>query len=132
MREHERTILSYMNARLIQWAKWYTHYGDFGLGFPRRSREGQLVDSGGLLIRSTAPYFPSNAIAEETELLVKELSGQNFKLAVALKEYYFGEGNIIRKARRVGVPASHFKIYVESAKQWLIGRLSLQKPWQDF
>jgi hypothetical protein len=123
-------ILSYINNRLNYWAKWFTHHGDFGLGFPHKSREGQLIDNGGLTTRSTINYMPSNAMAEETEILVKELANQNAKLAEALREYYFGAGNMVYKAQRIGLSPSHFKVYVDMGRYWLIGRLSPQKPWE--
>lgn len=125
-------IILYINNRLNYWAKWYTYHGDFGLGFPHKSREGQLMDNGGLVSSgSTRNYIPSNATAEETEILVKELAKQNAKLAEALREYYFGVGNMIYKAKRLGLSTSHFKVYVDMGKYWLIGRLTPQKPWEN-
>jgi hypothetical protein len=126
----DSNITSYLNNRLNHWAKWFVYHGDFGLGFPHKSREGQLIDGGGISIRSTSHYIPSNSMAEETENLVKELANQNARLAEALREYYFGAGNMVYKAQHIGVSASHFKVYVDMAKYWLIGRLSQQQPWR--
>jgi hypothetical protein len=122
-------IIIYINDRLSHWAKWFAYYGDYGLGFPHKSPEARLMD-GDVRCRARTNYIPSNSKAEETEMLVKELAGQNSRLAIALREYYFGAGNMIYKARRVGLSSSHFKVYVDLAKHWLIGRLSLQKPWE--
>lgn len=131
MKQGEAKIVIYINERLSQWAHWYIYYADFGLGFRHKSTVGQLIDGGGVVIRSTLNYIPSNPLAEEMEILVHELAEQNYRLADALREYYFGSGNMVCKAKRVGLSTTHFKVYVDAAKQWLIGRLSTQKPWLE-
>lgn len=132
MEKINHNVLIYINKRLSHWANWFVHHGDFGLGFPHKSLEGRLIDNGGILTHSTIRYIPSNGMAEETENLIKELAEQNTKLADALREYYFGTGNMVYKARRIGMSPSHFKVHVDTAKYWLIGRLSSQKPWTKY
>lgn len=129
MKENESGILIYINERLSKWADWYIYHGDFGIGYPHKSVEARLIEGGGLVFRSNTHHIPSNELAEETEKLVNELALQNHRLANALREYYFGMGSMTCKAQRVGLSTTHFKVQVDAAKQWLIGRLTHQKPW---
>lgn len=118
-------VNEYIDCRLDEWANWYLQYGDFGLGYPRRSIEGRLMDEGGVLIKSTASRdLLCNAEAEEIEKMVLELNQQNSRLAKVLRENYFGFGTCKSKAERLAMSYSSFKTHLDMAKQWLAGRLS--------
>lgn len=118
------SINDYVNYRLDQWADWYLRNGGFGLGYPKKSVEGKLIDNGGVLIKST-PYLACNASAEEIEHLVVELTKQNERLAQVLREQYFGLGTMPRKAKRLGFSYAYFRTQLDMAKQWMAGRLSI-------
>ncbi len=121
---HQDEIKPYVENRLQQWADWVTRVVDFGLGYPHKSIEAQLIDGGGLIIRGTGvKVLPTNTNAEEIEHHVRELAQQNIRLATVLREYYCGRGHIRRKAVRVGLSCSTFKVSVRMAKQWISGKL---------
>jgi hypothetical protein len=122
-------IYIYLEDRLRQWANWFLRHGDMGLGYPHRSVEGLLMDSGGVVIRSTVAYDASpNAAVDETERLLRQMASQNKKIATALFEYYIGVGTLKQRAKRLGLSRTQFKVHVDMAKEWLAGRLS--SDWQ--
>ena len=69
-------------------------------------------------------YLPSNEEAEEIELLVKEMAEHNNNMALALRCQYFSYGGCRVKAKKLKISHMKYKLYVDMAHQWLIGRLS--------
>lgn len=119
-------INAYVDCRLDEWAEWYIQHGDLGLGYPRKSLEGRLMDSGGIIAKVTiAPELMCNAEAEEIEQMVLELNQQNAFLAQVLREQYFGKGVMRSKAERMRISCVNFRVHLKMAKLWLAGRLSV-------
>jgi hypothetical protein len=125
-------LKKYLDERLNEWAEWYSHGNWHGLGFSPCTVEYRLMTEG-VVIKGTAPkHSASNEDAEEIESWVKEMSEQNFKMALALRYHYFTEGGFRMKAKKVLVSHTQFKKYVDMAHQWLAGRLSAaNKKWVD-
>jgi hypothetical protein len=122
----DQCINEYVELRLEMWARWYATNADFGLGYPNQSLEGRVISNGGVLIRSFGSKpLHTNESAEEIESLVCVLSRQNEKLANALREYYFGQGTVKQRAKKINTSCTQFKVFVDMAKQWLIGRLTI-------
>jgi len=123
----QNDVIQYVERRLEEWADWYLRYNDFGLGYPKKSLEARLMETGGYLVKTTGPvYPPENVEAEEIEGLVAEIARQTPKLAQALRAQYFDRGTLPFKARKIGVSRTQFKVYVDMGKQWLAGRLSIR------
>jgi len=118
-------ISTYLDERLINWAEWYTRYLDSGLGYPSQSIESLLLQHGGAVVKTTGSKpLPVCQSAEEIENMISELAKQNLKLANALRTYYLQRGSMQHKAKCLSISYSQFKVYVDMAKQWLIGRLT--------
>jgi len=110
--------------RLEAWATWYHYDHDGGLGYPKKSVEARLKESGGVIVRSTTVHYPpDNPDAEQINCFINEMKQQNHQQAQALKEYYIGSGTVVEKAKRMRLSRSHFNEYVHRARQWLAGRL---------
>src|SRR5947209_3669897 len=115
----------YIETRLQEWANWYIRGSDGGLGYPRRSIEGKLIDNGGCIIRNYQSYrMDINPSAEETEKLLAEMSQYNKSLSKAVKYEYMETGTQSFKASKLGVSLAQFKLNLKIAKAWLVGRLS--------
>ncbi len=116
-------LYDYVENRLKHWAEWSLRNAHKGLGYKSRSLQSNL--GLGSAIHSSSTFgtkYPSfNDNADEIEKIVSELARQNFRLAAALRENYFGIGTIKTKAERVNSSSSQFKVHVEMAKYWIIG-----------
>jgi hypothetical protein len=116
----------YLEARLTQWAEWYSRKQLSGLGYPSCSLEYRIMREGAL-IRSTVPHpLPSNRAAEEIEQCIVELKAHNADMAYAVRCHYFQGGSLRQKARYLSVSHMQFKAYLERGRAWLAGRLSSQ------
>jgi len=118
----------YVEERLAQWADWYSRGNLFGLGYPSISMEYRLMREG-TVVRTSGKHqsLPSNEAAEEIESLVKEMSEQNVRMALVLRCHYFNHGSLRIKAKKLDISYTHYRHYVELAKQWLLGRLTIPR-----
>ena len=115
----------YLDRRIDEWADWVARVDTNGLGFPNKSVEQRLREQGGVLISGTGLKLPpSNERAEEMERLIGDLHQSNPDLANALRAKYLTSGEVKQKAKRLGISAASFTVYVKMAKIWLAGRLS--------
>jgi hypothetical protein len=125
-------FVKYVEERLQQWAEWYSRGNLYGLGYPPYTLEYRLMTEG-IVVRSTGPRpIPSHEEAEEMENLVKEMSHQNHKMALALRCQYFSSGALRIKAKKLHISHNQFKYYVDLGHQWLAGRLSAKHPKLHF
>lgn len=121
-------FLKYIEKRLLQWAEWHSRGNWYGLGYPSSSIEYKLMTEGSITRDRYAPRkLPSNSEADEMELLIKEMSSYNQKMALALRYHYFIGGSLREKAKKMEISHMQFKYYVDLAHQWLAGRLSSKK-----
>ena len=116
----------YIERRLQTWADWFMR-DLHGLGYSRESSI--MMFQKGIKFGKDKAYnllvLQTNESAEEIEKLVVEMSGQNLKMADALRKYYLGREPILRlKAKALGISEAQFKILLGMARQWLAGRLS--------
>lgn len=114
----------YLEARLSQWAEWYSQGNTYGLGYPPAAIEYRLMREG-VIIRSLHPQpLPCHELAEEMEALVGEMAKQAERMAQALRYYYFHPGSLRRQSAQCQLSYTHYRSEVEKAKQWLLGRLT--------
>lgn len=114
----------YVEHRLEEWANWYARNIDYGLGYPKRSVEGRLLDEGGCLSKSLGYKRELNhPAAEEIEALIREMSSYNEELAKAIRVEYIKNNTQANKAKLLSVSLAQFKLYLKMAKAWLSGRL---------
>lgn len=114
----------YVERRLQEWANWYARNLDYGLGYPKRSIEGRLLDEGGYLSKSSGYKRELNhPAAEEIEVLIREMSSYNTELAQAIRIEYIKHNTQASKAKSLSVSLAQFKLYLKMAKAWLSGRL---------
>ncbi|MDF2866825.1 MAG: hypothetical protein K0S11_295 [Gammaproteobacteria bacterium] len=114
----------YVEHRLKEWANWYARNIDYGLGYPKRSIEGRLLDEGGYLSKSSGYKRELNhPAAEEIEVLIREMSSYNEELAKAIRVEYIKNNTQASKAKLLSVSLAQFKLYLKMAKAWLSGRL---------
>lgn len=114
----------YVEHRLQEWANWYARSLDNGLGYPKRSVEGRLLDEGGFLSKSSGYKRElTHPAAEEIEVLIREMSSYNKDLAQAIRIEYIKYNTQACKAKSLSVSLTQFKLYLKMAKAWLSGRL---------
>ncbi len=118
--------INYVKKRLDDWCEWYSQENSFGIGYASYTPEYQLMLLGIVNHRSSWQNFPVNCAAEEIEWLVNEMAQQNLNMATALRYYYFTDGALRTKAKKLSISHSVLKAYVDMAHQWLIGRLSFR------
>jgi hypothetical protein len=120
----DENFLEYVEERLDQWAKWFSHGNSYGLSFSPCSIEYRLMTVG-IINKNPGPKpLPYNEEAEEIEMLVNEMSKQNKMMADVLRYNYFTQGAVRSKAKQLDIPRLNFERNVEMARQWLAGRLS--------
>lgn len=89
---------------------------------------GKMIEVGNEGLKSGGPKpLPNNQNAEEIEFLVNEMFGQNNKMALALRIHYFGKRKSRDRSIELEISATRFRIYVDMARQWLAGRLSVSQ-----
>lgn len=110
--------------RLREWGNWYHATLSMGLNFSSKSIVGQLIDSQGVLIRSTGEYLaPENEKAEEIDQLINDLSKENEKVARVLCYHYTEEGSRENKVLHSGVPKTSYYRILSNAEKWIHERL---------
>jgi hypothetical protein len=123
---HEQWI-KIVEDRLHWWAEWYSRGNLCGLGYPPCSLEYRMMCEG-TIVRSTGPrQLAINQDAEEIESLICEMSQYHSIMAKVLRSYYFSQGGLREKSKKMNLSHSHYKHYVDLAHQWMIGRLSSDK-----
>lgn len=125
----DEKFMKYVDARLDQWAAWYSTGNSYGLGYPRRSMEHLLMTEAAVSKSVKTKYLPCNEEAEEIEALVLEMEAQNKKMAFILRHYYFEPGALRSQVKKFSsdnfsISWKKFKDYVDMARCWLAGRLS--------
>lgn len=126
MSARSENILAYVEARLDEWAHFYSKGNSSGLGYPPKNILQSFKETGGIYVKSTAmQQLPVNERAEEIEKLIQEMARQNSKMADALRTQYLHYCTSRFKAKMLGMSYSQFRVYVDMAHQWLAGRLSV-------
>jgi hypothetical protein len=115
----------YVESRLQEWAEWFSHDNWYGLGYPRRNILHRLMTEGLVGMSIYSNYLPNNKNAEEIEALISEMSKQNKNMAYALRIHYLTSGSMRYKANEFHIPRPLLTRYVDMAKQWIAGRLSI-------
>ena len=108
------------------WAYWCIKNSDSGMGFPRRSIIGRLIDEGSCLTKWTGPKpLPVNDTAELVESMIVDMyKSYHPNIANSIREQYIQHGTQAHKARNLGVSTAQYKIHLNMGKAWLAGRLT--------
>lgn len=124
---HESSFEKYLEDRLEQWADWYVRGNFYGIGYPSCALEYRLLHEGHIQRNPGPRPMPTNDSAEEIEDLVKQMGEYNQIMAKALRCQYFMSGTLRTRAVHLKMSHTQFKHCVDMAKQWLAGRLSMNK-----
>ena len=119
-----RKQFQYLERRLNQWAEWILQGNDFGLGYPKKTIEAKMADTGGIWKKlSTDRAIPSNPNAEAMEHFIRELEKNYPFLAMILRMQYLAQGSPNEKAKKLKLSHTRYYSYLSSAKYWLDGYL---------
>jgi hypothetical protein len=118
-------IQEYIDNRLREWAEWFKKDTGLGIGYPPCSIEYRLMTEG-FVVREYLGLkpMPVHANAEEIEVLIREMTAQNRKMAEVLKYYYLHSGGIRQSAHQLGMSHTQFEMQLNLGRWWLAGRLS--------
>lgn len=85
-------LSKYLDDRLADWAEWYNRHSDGGLGYPKITLEGKLMELG-VIIRMDGNkiYMPENKEAEEMERWICTMYSWKPKLALSVRARFSGE-----------------------------------------
>lgn len=120
----DRTLDIYVDHKLKKWGRWYLTILLDGLGYPKKSIEGKLLDGGGLLIKSTAPYhIPEDEDCEEIEEILSEMASYKKELAFAIRVKYTSS-NLKKTLIAHKMPYPTFNKHFGEAKAWIASRFS--------
>ena len=124
MMTNKKSIDDYLEARLEEWAEWLRGGNFVGIGYPRQStleliKAGMIYDKN----KSHVPVIQTNEEAEEMEKYICEMAEYKPIMAQALRMYYLDKLSLRSNAKKLGVSYMQFSIYIQMAKQWLLGRL---------
>lgn len=122
----------YVEGRLRRWGHWSMRCLTGGLGFPTRSEIGRLIDNGGILSKSTAPYHEiTDDECSETDVAVNQLHICRPRLARIIVIKYTS-ANVKQKILAEGINYEAYKKDIKVAKAWISGMLvSKVRPIND-
>ena len=110
--------------RLRQWGKWCEAILSMGLHFSSKTIIGQLVDSKGVMIRSTCERLtPENDEAEEIDNLIIELAKEDSKKARVLYYHYTTHDKFSQKVKRSACSKGSYIHHLAQGEKWINERL---------
>lgn len=120
-----KDIDEYLEHRLDEWGEWLRVGNSFGLGYGKLSiieliRQGRIVTKN----KRFNQFIETHEAAEEIENLVSEMAQYKLVMARALRSYYLDNLSLRSSAKKLGIAHTRYKLYVDMAKQWLVGRMS--------
>jgi len=118
-------IDEYLEGRLQDWGEWLRTGNQLGIGYPAHSMV-QLILEGKIITNNKQfwSFLEVHEEAEEIEKLVAEMSLYKRPMADCLRMHYMDNVSIRRNAKRAGISYSYYNLYLQMARQWLIGKLS--------
>lgn len=126
MSVHNESIVdAYLETRLQEWAEWLRTGNFLNIGYQRQSSiamfsEGKSINQTGKC-KTTVDV---NAQAEGIEKMIVEMAQYKPIMADCLRYHYLNQKSLRKSARSLGISHTHYKLYVQMAKQWLVGRLN--------
>ncbi len=122
---HYKDIDDYLEHRLEEWGEWLRIGNSFGLGYGKLSFI-ELIRQGRIITKNKRFYqfIEAHEAAEEIENLVSEMAQYKLNMAQALRSYYMDNLSLRSSAKKLGISHMQYKLYVDMAKQWLIGKFS--------
>jgi hypothetical protein len=127
MPDNYEHIDDYLELRLNEWGEWLRIGNSLGIGYPRQSilaliQEGKIITKN----KKFRSIIETHENAEEIEKLVSEMAQYKLYMAQALRSYYLDSLSLRSGAKKLGISHTQYNLYVQMAKQWLVGRMSLK------
>ena len=124
--QNESIVDAYLEARLQEWAEWLRTGNFLNIGYQRQSSiamfsEGKSINQSGKL-KTTVDV---NVEAEEIEKMITEMARYKPIMADCLRYHYLNQQSLRNSAKKLGVSHTQYKLYVQMAKQWLVGRVTV-------
>jgi len=128
MMANKKSIDDYLEERLEEWAEWLRGGNFVGIGYPRQStleliRKGMIIGAN----QACPPVIQVNENAEEMEKYICQMGEYKPIMAQALRMYYLNRLSFRSSSKKLNISYMQFSIYIQMAKQWLIGRFNFIK-----
>lgn len=123
MSKSENLVDAYLESRLQEWAEWLKTGNSLSMGYPRQSVSALIME--GKSIGNKGNFYKPieiNEIAEEIEKLVNEMARYKPLMAKVLRTHYLYQLSLRRSAKKLNISYGQYNLYVQMAKQWLLGR----------
>ena len=115
----------YLEARLQEWSEWLTIGNELNIGYHSRSSIAMFAD--GKISNQKNNYSPKsisvNEHAEEIESMIVDLAKYKPIMADCLRYHYLNQASLRVSAKKLNISYTHYKFYIQMAKQWLVGRM---------
>lgn len=124
--QNENVIDTYLESRLQEWAEWLRTGNFLNIGYQRQSSiamfsEGKSIDK----TRKSKTTVDVNAQAEEIEKMISEMAQYRPTMADCLRYHYLNQQSLRNSAKKLGISHTQYKLHVQMAKEWLVGRMSV-------
>ena len=121
-------IDAYLEVRLNEWAEWLSTGNHLNIGYQRQSSiamftEGKSISRNTKAVRANVD---TNEQAEEIEKMVSEMAQYKSIMSDCLRFQYLNQKSLRNSAKELGVSHTQYKLYVQMAKQWLVGRFNVK------
>jgi len=116
------SIDDYLEACLNEWAEWSRTGNSLGLGYPRKSAIALFSEGKSISQNKTVKTISTNESSEIIEKMLAEMAQYKPIMADCLRYYYLNQQSLRNSAKKLGVSHTQYKLYVQMAKQWLVGR----------
>ncbi len=123
MSKPESLVDAYLENRLQEWAECLRTGNALNIGYPRQSSiamfsEGKSINK----TRKSKTTVDVNAQAEEIEKMISEMAQYKSIMADCLRYHYLNQQSLRNSAKTLGVSHTQYKLYVQMARIWLVGR----------
>jgi DNA-directed RNA polymerase specialized sigma subunit len=124
--KNSNDIDDYLETRLLEWAEWLSTGNHFNIGYQRESSiamfsEGKSICRNDKAIKTNVD---TNEQAEQIEKMVCEMAQYKPIMSDCLRHQYLHQKSLRDSAKKLGISHTQYKLYVQMAKLWLVGRLS--------
>ncbi len=121
---NENPFDAYLERRLQEWAEWLKTGNFLNIGYHRQSsiamfHQGKAINQN----RKSKASVDAHEDAEEIEKMIVQMKNYKPLMADCLRHYYLSQMSLRESAKKFGISHAQYGVYLQMAKQWLIGRL---------